>query len=117
MVDKIIVGMAIGLGAIAVVLTLMLGQFGITHTDVNDFPEDNNDNGSIHDSSLNTNSVTIVISKGIDVIDSGITFNPPIIRTVLGKNNTVTWVNTNASSIPLESNKGDFNVTIEPDKS
>lgn len=116
MVDKIIGGMAIGLGAIAFVLILIVAPIGITHTDVND-AQDNNSNGSIDGSSMNNGGVVIVISKGIDDIDSGVTFNPPIIRTVLGVNNTVTWMNTNVTSIPLESIEGYFNETIMPHKS
>ncbi|MGH9877283.1 MAG: cupredoxin domain-containing protein, partial [Nitrososphaerales archaeon] len=115
-VDKIVVGMAIGLGAIAVVLILMLAQMGIEHTDVNDVPGNNKSDSSDNASSRN-NSTTIIISSGIDDLDSGVTFNPPFIRTVLGINNTVTWVNANVTSILLESYEGYFKVTIKPDKS
>lgn len=89
--DKIIVGMASGLGAIAIVLILMLAQIGVEHRD----PRlDNNETSSY---------ATIVISEGIDDIDSGVTFNPPIARTIMGFNNTVIWINQNSTSIILRS--------------
>lgn len=75
--------------------------------------------GNISPSSSANNS-TVIISKGIDVIDSGVTFNPPFVRTIIGLNNTVTWINKNDTSVDLESPYGGSlfrNVTILPNDS
>lgn len=69
-------------------------------------------------------NATIVVAKGIDIIDSGVTFNPPFIRTVIGHNDTVTWVNRNDTSITLEGLHGGYfnspnfqNATLAPGES
>lgn len=110
--DKIIVGMASGLGAIAVVLILMVAQVGVEHTGNPYVPEDNNSDGS--------NNTSIIISKGIDDIDSGVTFDPPFARTIMGINNTITWVNHNDTSVTLQSPYDGYlfkNITIAPGES
>lgn len=103
--------MAIALGAIVVILILMVAQVGLEHTDVNQVPDD---------SSNGRNNTSIVISKGIDDIDSGVTFNPPFARTIMDINNTVTWINQNETSITLQSPYEGYlfkNITIAPGQS
>lgn len=39
---------------------------------------------------LTGKNATVIIAKGIDAIDSGVTFNPPFIRVIAGHNDTVT---------------------------
>jgi hypothetical protein len=103
--DKIMAGMASGLAAVVVVLILMLLPLGFEET----VPGVDN---------RGTSTLTkIVISKGIDVIDSGVTFNPPIARTIVGFNNTVTWINQNSTSIILRAPYEGYlfgNTTIVP---
>lgn len=70
-------------------------------------------------------NATIIVAKGADaVIDSGISFHPVITRSVIGINNTVTWINKNDTSIILDSGHAGFlvdnhfnNVTIYPNES
>lgn len=65
-------------------------------------------------------NATVIISKGVDVMDSAVTFNPPFVRTIIGVNNTVTWVNQNDTAIVLGSPyDGSLfrNVTIAPNES
>lgn len=61
-----------------------------------------------HDDDDGGRNATIVVAKGIDAIDSGITFNPPFVRVIAGHNDTVTWVNRNETSITLGGIHGAF---------
>lgn len=77
-----------------------------------------------HDDDDGGRNATIVVAKGIDAIDSGVTFNPPFVRVIAGHNDTVTWVNRNETSITLGGIHGGFfrapyfeNVTLAPGES
>jgi hypothetical protein len=62
----------------------------------------------------------IVISNPIDVIDSGVTFNPPFARVLIGVNNTVTWKNQNGTSVTLQAPYEGYlfkNATMAPGES
>ena len=65
-------------------------------------------------------TASIIISNPIDDIDSGVTFNPPFARAIIGINNTIIWINQNNTSIALRSPYSGYlfnNVTIAPDES
>lgn len=54
----------------------------------------------------------IVISGPIDDMDSEASFHPPALRVLLDANNTVTWLNRNATSIMLQSTEGLFDAEM-----
>ena len=66
---------------------------------------------------LPPNHVKITLGNQIDDYDSGVTFHPPDIKTIIGYNNTVTWINQNDKSVKLESDDGYFDGEIQPGES
>ncbi|HWP52473.1 MAG TPA: hypothetical protein VNK07_00270 [Candidatus Binatia bacterium] len=59
----------------------------------------------------------ITLGEPIDDYDSGVTFSPNYIKTILDHNNTITWINENKKPVLLESDDGYFKTQINPTES
>lgn len=81
---------------------------------INDYKLSVQDDGP---ADLPLNDVKIILSGAIDDLDSGVTFHPPYIKTILNSNNTVTWINRNDKPVKLESDEGYFSTEIQSGKS
>jgi hypothetical protein len=57
---------------------------------------------------------TIFLNNGIDDYDSGTSFNPIYVKSILGKDNKITWFNAKQESVQLQSDENYFNVTVAP---
>lgn len=51
------------------------------------------------------------------ILDGGISFNPPYVKVIAGKNSTATWINESNVPVYLQSDEGYFNVTLNQGKS
>lgn len=60
----------------------------------------------------------VVIPEGASIIDSGKTFDPPVVRVIIGLNNTVRWTNQDNVANWIEANSYDdpdfANATLTP---
>lgn len=81
---------------------------------INDYKLPVQDDGPVD---LPSNKVKIILSEAIDDLDSGVTFHPPYVKTIMNSNNTVTWINENATPVKLESDEGYFSTEIQSGES
>lgn len=59
----------------------------------------------------------IVLGNSIDDYDSGVTFSPAYVKTILNYHNVITWINKNKEPVTLESDDGYFNTKINSTES
>lgn len=59
----------------------------------------------------------ITLGEPIDDYDSGVTFSPNYVKTILNHNNTMTWINENKKPVFLESDDGYFKTQINSSES
>lgn len=95
-------GLAVGIAFVALFATLM-----------NDFPL-----LRVQSTSRSGEVSAVVIPEGTSLLDSGKTFDPQVIRVVIGLNNTVRWTNQDIAANWIEANSYDdpdfANATLTP---
>jgi plastocyanin len=100
--DKLVIGMVIGLAAIATLLTLMATQVGIGGGGFVDYTPENQVDDSDGCCGEIATIALVTIPEGASDSQSGKTFEPQTITVVIGVNNTVRWINQDTSMYFIE---------------